>query len=41
MALSVTLEDSRDGIPNKAAALLENPELSKGHRRALEIKSVL
>lgn len=30
-----------DGIPNKAAAMLENPNITEGHRRALEIKSIL
>lgn len=41
MALSIAHDDRNDGIPNQAAALLENPELSKRYRRALEIKSVL
>lgn len=41
MALSIAPYERNDGIPNQAAALLENAELSLGHRRALEIKSVL
>ncbi|KAK2608696.1 hypothetical protein QQS21_002807 [Conoideocrella luteorostrata] len=39
-ALSITPDERSNGIPNQAAALLENPALSTGHRRALEIKSV-
>lgn len=41
MALTVALEDRKDGIPNQAAAFLENQNLSETHRRALEIKSIL
>ncbi|KAK5998772.1 hypothetical protein PT974_01154 [Cladobotryum mycophilum] len=42
MALSIGPETRKHGIgiPNQAAALLENPDLSENHRRALEIKSV-
>ncbi|PHH76894.1 hypothetical protein CDD82_3764 [Ophiocordyceps australis] len=44
-ALLVASEDRKDdfkeSLPNKAAAMLERSDLSEGHRRALEIKSVL
>lgn len=40
-ALLVAPEVRKDGLPNKAAAMLENPWLSRAHRRALEVKSVL
>lgn len=30
-----------NGITNQAAAMLENPNITAGHRRALEIKSIL
>ncbi|PHH64066.1 hypothetical protein CDD81_5059 [Ophiocordyceps australis] len=43
-ALLVAPEDRKDdlkeSLPNKAAAMLERSDLSEGHRRALEIKSV-
>lgn len=31
----------KNGIPNKAATMLEDTNLSESHRHALEIKSVL
>lgn len=40
-ALNIPADAANTGIPNKAAAMLENPGLSEQHRRALEIKSVL
>ena len=40
MALTMPPEDRKDGVPNQAAALLENADLTEAHRRALEIKSV-
>ncbi|QPG94593.1 hypothetical protein C2857_006487 [Epichloe festucae Fl1] len=40
IAFSTTRDVMRNGIPNQAAALLENPSLSEGHRRALEIKTM-
>ncbi|KAI9904054.1 hypothetical protein N3K66_000583 [Trichothecium roseum] len=40
MALMISPDDRKDGIPNQAAALLENPDLTEPHRRALEIKSI-
>ncbi|UNI24373.1 hypothetical protein JDV02_010124 [Purpureocillium takamizusanense] len=39
-ALLVAPDDRKDGIQNQAAAMLESPELTGAHRRALEIKSV-
>lgn len=39
--LVVAAEERNHGIPNQAAALLENASISEPHRRALEIKSVL
>lgn len=30
-----------NGITNQAAAMLENPNITTAHRRALEIKSIL
>lgn len=39
-ALTVLPEDSKDGIPNQAAAKLEKQDISESHRRQLEIKSV-
>lgn len=41
MALTASREVRKHGIPNQAAALLEKKDLTEGHRRALEIKSVL
>ncbi|GJN81228.1 hypothetical protein PLIIFM63780_004760 [Purpureocillium lilacinum] len=40
-ALLVAPDDRKDGLQNQAAAMLEDPELTEAHRRALEIKSVL
>ncbi|KJZ75799.1 hypothetical protein HIM_04956 [Hirsutella minnesotensis 3608] len=33
-------ENQKHGVPNQAAAMLESTELTEGHRRALEIKSL-
>lgn len=41
MALTVGREEKKHGIPNRAAELLENKDLTEHHRRALEMKSVL
>ncbi|KAL7818758.1 hypothetical protein V8C44DRAFT_318992 [Trichoderma aethiopicum] len=40
MALTVGREEKKHGIPNRAAELLENKDLTEHHRRALEMKSV-
>lgn len=40
-ALTVLPEDSKDGIPNQAAAKLERQDIVESYRRQLEIKSVL
>ncbi|KAL3955092.1 hypothetical protein ACCO45_010655 [Purpureocillium lilacinum] len=37
-ALLVAPDDRKDGLQNQAAAMLEDPELTEAHRRALEIK---
>ncbi|RFU75034.1 thioredoxin [Trichoderma arundinaceum] len=39
-ALTAGPEEKKHGIPNQAAELLEKKDLTEGHRRALEIKSV-
>ena len=41
MSLIIPSEFRKDGIPNQAAALLEKADLTQGHRRALEIRSLL
>lgn len=40
MALAVAADARKHGLPNQAAAILENPTISDSHRRALEIKSL-
>ncbi|KAJ6780566.1 hypothetical protein PWT90_10657 [Aphanocladium album] len=39
-ALNIPPEAAANGIPNVAAAMLENATISEKHRRALEIKSI-
>ncbi|KAJ3473981.1 hypothetical protein NLG97_g10047 [Lecanicillium saksenae] len=39
-ALNIPPEAAANGIPNVAAAMLENVNISEKHRRALEIKSI-
>jgi glutathione S-transferase len=39
--LTIGPNEKKHGIPNKAAELLEQKDLTEAHRRALEIKSVL
>lgn len=39
-ALSIQPEAAANGLPNVAAAMLENASISETHRRALEIKSI-
>ena len=41
MALTIPAEERKFGVPNQAAEKLEKENLSDGHRRALEIKSIL
>lgn len=41
MALVVPPEERKEGIPNQAAARLEDSSITEPHRRALEIKSIL
>ncbi len=40
-ALNIPPEAAANGLPNVAAAMLENASISEKHRRALEIKSIL
>lgn len=40
-ALNIPPEAAANGIPNHAAAMLEDGSISEKHRRALEIKSIL
>ncbi|VUC33192.1 unnamed protein product [Clonostachys rosea] len=39
-ALALSPDICKDGIPNQAAAMLENSQLAASHRRRLEIKSI-
>lgn len=39
--LTIGSDEKKHGIPNRAAELLEQKDLTEPHRRALEIKSVL
>lgn len=39
--LNIAPEAASNGIPNVAAAMLEDASISDKHRRALEIKSIL
>ncbi|KAL7796500.1 hypothetical protein V8C37DRAFT_400258 [Trichoderma ceciliae] len=40
MTLTIGPDEKKHGIPNQAAELLEKKDLTKTHRRALELKSV-
>lgn len=40
MALTIGREEKKHGIPNRAAELLEQKDLTEHHRRALELRSV-
>lgn len=39
--LTIGSDEKKHGIPNRAAELLEQKDLTEPHRRALEMKSVL